>query len=591
MTAIPISINEKIAMKSENGSLWVDLTLLILVIALFIGTVQFGREWFAASAPASGAKLALDLSLTSLPGYALMSFARGILAYFISLIFSLMIGGFAARNRTAERILIPLLDVLQGIPVLGFMPGIVITMVSIFPHNNVGLELSCILMIFTAQTWNLAFAFYGSVRSIPTDYREIAQIHHFSWWEKFKKIELPVSAIPMVWNSMMSMAGGWFFLTVNEAFKLGNRDYRVPGIGSYMSLAIEKGDTPAIIAAIISMCLIIILSDRLIWNPLSIWSLKFRMDDSTKDISSSAVLRFLAKSIALKKISIFLNSTKRIQEKPITQDNPKDQRSIKTKKSRKLFLTYHKLQQALRYFLASAFTGIIFWALIKVILLSSKLNFDEWSEIFISLGLTFSRTTACLMTSILWAVPTGILIGRNSNIANKLQPIVQLLASFPAPMLYPLGIAAIIYLNINFQWGCTLLMLMGAQWYVLFNTIAGAQSIPSDLREVGEIFKMSRLRRWIDFYIPSTFPSILTGLVTAAGGAWNASIISEIVHYKNQTLTARGLGSLITLATEAGNMPLLCASVGVMATALVCINRLVWKPLFRLADQRFSMNR
>ena len=574
----------------RSGGFLVDIALLLIILALFAGLVEFGSEWLAPSATGTERGVRINLSLWSLPEYAFMSFTRGLIAYIISLVFSLIVGGIAAHNRIAERIIIPTLDILQGIPVLGFMPGLVIALASIFPHSNIGLELACILMIFTAQAWNLAFAFYGSTRAVPSEFREVAKIHNFGWWKTFKTVELPYAAIPLVWNSMMSMAGGWFFLTVNESFKLGTHDYRLQGIGSYMSLAIEQGNKPAMIAAVVAMFIVIIISDRLIWNPVSVWSVRFRLDDSLKAPPGSAVIRFLKKSLALRKIRALIakapNSDETSSFSKLTALNPIPQSSLK---SAKVF--FSRVTTYLRGGIGLFFVGLFIWGTAKLSMMTLKVQAAEWIEIAISLGLTFLRTTGCLVLSLIWALPAGILIGRNEKLSQRIQPVVQLLASFPAPMLYPLVLAVILASGINFQWGCTLLMLLGAQWYVLFNVIAGAQSIPSDLREVSAIYRMTKFDRWTKLYIPAVVPSLLTGLVTAAGGAWNASIISEFIRYNGETLSARGLGSLITKATETGNMPLLCASVGVMAAFLVLINRMVWKPLFKYSDQRYAMNR
>lgn len=574
----------------RSGGFLVDIALLLIILALFAGLVEFGSEWLAPSATGTERGVRINLSLWSLPEYAFMSFTRGLIAYIISLVFSLIVGGIAAHNRIAERIIIPTLDILQGIPVLGFMPGLVIALASIFPRSNIGLELACILMIFTAQAWNLAFAFYGSTRAVPSEFREVAKIHQFGWWKTFKTVELPYAAIPLVWNSMMSMAGGWFFLTVNESFRLGTHDYRLQGIGSYMSLAIEQGNKPAMIAAVVAMFIVIIISDRLIWNPVSVWSVRFRLDDSLKAPPGSAVIRFLKKSLALRKIRALIATRPNVGEtsslSKLRALNPIPQSS---RKSAKVF--FSRVTAYIRGAIGLFFVGLFIWGTAKLSMMTFKVQAAEWIEIVISLGLTFLRTTGCLVLSLIWALPAGILIGRNEKLSQRIQPVVQLLASFPAPMLYPLVLAVILASGINFQWGCTLLMLLGAQWYVLFNVIAGAQSIPSDLREVSAIYRMTKFDRWTKLYVPAVVPSLLTGLVTAAGGAWNASIISEFIRYNGETLSARGLGSLITRATETGNMPLLCASVGVMAAFLVLINRMVWKPLFKYSDQRYAMNR
>ncbi len=577
--------------RSTPQSLWVDVVLAVVVISVFIGLVQFAREWAAPSQAASGGRAPIDLSLAILPVYALTSLARGLFAYLLSLLFSLFVGGLAARNKTAEKIIIPMLDVLQGIPVLGFMPGIILAMISIFPGNNVGLELGCVLMIFTAQTWNLAFAFYGSIKSLPKDLLEVGTIHQYSRWQIFRRIELPASAIPMVWNSMMSMAGGWFFLTVCEAFTLGHRDYRLPGIGSYMALAIEQGNNKATAAAVFAMCLIIFLSDRLLWNPLSVWSMKYRLDEAGPTPPKSWVLQFLRRSIALRKLRALVRA----------EDPRNHLKLILLNAAQRPGLTVPDLSALLtvwppiRRFLIAGISLIVLVPTLRLLqsvaLMCWGLSSSDWLTIARALGLTFLRTLVCLTISVVWALPLGILIGKNQKLSTRAQPLVQLLAAFPAPMIYPFVISMIIWTGLDFDYGCTLLMALGAQWYILFNVIAGAQLIPDDLKDVGQVFRMSRLGRWIRIYIPAVIPSLVTGVVTAAGGAWNASIVSEYVRYGNRLLVADGLGSTITRSAEAGDMDVLCASVLTMALALVLINRLAWKPLFSLADQKYTMNR
>lgn len=585
---LPKSLRMAASVRRRPGSVLVDAVLVVLIIGLFSGLVQYGQQWFAPNSGTLASLRPMDLSLKFLPLYSFMSFTRGFLAYVVSLIFSVVVGGIAAHSRRAERIIIPVLDVLQGIPVLGFMPGIVITMAGLFPRSNMGLELACILMIFTAQTWNLTFAFYGSLRSVPVEFRDVAKLHRFSWWRTFRSIELPASTIPMVWNSMMSMAGGWFFLMINEAFTLGHRDYRVPGIGSYMSLAVDQGNTGAVAAAMVAMILIIVMTDRLIWNPVTIWSQKFRMDDSTARPRSSGVVAFFSKSLALRKLRRALRPKDRKADHTTATLIAPKQKSRAYEIIEKMMPSLIKTMGTLSLIVLA---GLGVLAATKLASLLNQVSLKEWLAVFRGFALTLMRTLACLVLSTIWALPAGIIIGRSPKLAPKLSPIIQILASFPAPMLYPFVVWVLIFFGVNFEIGCTVLMMLGAQWYILFNTIAGAQSIPSDLEEVGQVQQISMARRWTLIYIPAVFPSLLTGLVTAAGGAWNASIIAEFVRFRGTVVTATGLGSLITTSTEAGNIPLLCASVGVMAMALVIINRTIWRRLFQLADHKYSLNR
>ncbi|HVN87807.1 MAG TPA: ABC transporter permease subunit [Candidatus Binatia bacterium] len=557
----------------------VDALLAIGLAALVGGLVALAHRW---TAPLRST-IDIDLSLWALPKYTLLSLARGMAAYVFSLVFTLVYGTVAAYNRAAERVMIPVLDILQGIPVLGFLPGLVLGMVALFPHSNVGLELACVVMIFTGQVWNMTFSFYGSLRAIPAELREAAAVYRFGWWKRFRTVEVPFAMIGLVWNSMMSMAGGWFFLTVNEAFTLGDRDFRLPGVGAYMSVAIERGDGRAMAGAVVAMVVMIIAVDQLMWRPLLAWAQKFKMEETeAAEVAQSWVLDLLRRSRLVPWIEeqagrLFALLEARRVLPDVGGRTP----------SRNGTLVARGAGAGVVALLAILFG----WGATHIAALLAALSAREWMHLGASLGLTFLRTAAALVIGALWAVPVGIWIGLSPQRVRALQPVIQVAAAFPAPMIFPVVTLLILHLGVAFSWGCVVLMLLGSQWYILFNVLAGASALPHDLREAAEIYRITGWMRWRTLYLPAIFPSLVTGMITAAGGAWNASIVAEYVSYHGQPLIAPGLGSLITEATTAANFPLLAAGVLTMSLALVTLNRTVWRRLYRIADERFSLNR
>ena len=563
---------------SRFESLGIDLLLLGAFGALISGVVLLAERWHAPIRTA----VEIDLSPLALPGYTLLSLSRGFAAYLLSLAFTLVYGTIAAHSKRAEKVMIPLLDIGQGIPVLGFMPGLVLGMVALFPTTNVGLELACVVMIFTGQVWNMTFSFYGSLRSIPAELNEVARIHRFSWWRRFRTVEVSASVIGLVWNSMMSMAGGWFFLTVNEAFTLGGRNFRLPGIGSYMSVAIEKGDTRAILWAIVAMVLMILSVDQLLWRPLVVWSERFRIEEiTTGRPPTSWVVTLLRNSRLVRRLR------RSWRKRRTSAAPPQPLVPIPVSAARKGQL----LRRAPLLLFAAAGLAACGWGAWKLVSLLLRVEAAEWGILALALLATSSRTALALLLSVLWTVPVGIVLGRSPVWSRRLQPVVQTAASFPAPMLYPLVTGALLFFQVPFGFVAAILMFLGAQWYILFNVLAGASTIPQDLEEASEVYRVAGRGRWTTLYLPSIFPFLVTGLITAAGGAWNASIVAEILLYKGKTLATFGLGSLITRATHDGDFPLLTAGVLTMSLALVLLNRTVWRRLYRLAETRFALNR
>jgi len=557
----------------------IDLLLLAALGASIAGIVALAEEWGAPLREAAP----IDLVPSALPGYTLLSLSRGLAAYVLSLLFTLVVGTAAARSRRAERVLIPLLDIGQGIPVLGFLPGLVLGMVALFPRTNVGLELACVVMIFTGQVWNMAFSFYGSLKGVPAEMYEVARLNGFSRWKTFRVVELPSAVIGLVWNSMMSMAGGWFFLTVNEAFVLGGRDFRLPGVGSYMAVAIEKGDTRAMAWAVVAMTAMIVAVDQLLWRPLVVWSQRFRVEESgSGEPPASWVVSLVGRSRLLRRATRSLRKARAAARARAAGSGPARARGAPRR------------ALALR---AAAILGgglavaAALWGTVRLGGLLVRVPVREWGLLALALGATALRAAGALAVATAVMVPLGVLLGRSREWSRRLQPVVQIVASFPAPMLYPLVTAGLLALRVPFAVVAAVLMGLGAQWYVLFNVLAGASAIPGDLEEASAVYGVTGLRRFATLDLPSVFPFLVTGLVTAAGGAWNASIVAETLAFRGTELSTFGLGSLITRATHDGNFPLLAAGVLTMSLALVLLNRTVWRRLYGVAATRYALNR
>jgi NitT/TauT family transport system permease protein len=553
-----------------------DLPVFAVGVAILYSVVTFARYWSGPLTP----QVDIDLHARALPLYALYSMLRITTAYFLSLAFTLTYGYIAAYNRRAERFMVPLLDVLQSIPVLSFLPGVMLAMVALFPRRQLGVELGSILLIFTGQVWNMAFSFYSSLKSIPTEMREAAQLYRFSWWQRFTQMELPFSVIGLVWNSMMSVAGGWFFLMVCEMFVLGKRDFRLPGLGSYLQTAAEEGNTRAILYGLITMVAIVVLTDQLVWRPVVAWAQKFKFESvEAAETAQSPVLTLLRRSrlvafIEKKSIEpveerLALHFAKRHQAE--TEKVPSLQRRWSVR------------------VIALVCLALAVYLVFRGAMLVASLGSAELLLILKGLGATFLRVALALALGSLWTVPVGVAIGTHPRLARIAQPLAQIAASVPATALFPIVMLALIKIGGGLGIGSIVLMLLGTQWYLLFNVIAGATAIPTELVEACTIFRFSRWERWKKLILPAIFPYLITALVTASGGAWNASIIAEYYHLKDQVFSTVGLGALISQASDSGNFPLLFASTIFMAATVVLINRLVWRRLYRLASTKFRL--
>ena len=557
--------------RQSKSALWIDGLVVGLLIGLIQTLIVVAREWNAPLRPVAD----IHLETKYLPLYTLFSFTRGVLAYGISFVFTLVYGYVMAKSVRAEKILLPVLDILQSIPVLGFLPGLVLSLVRLFPHSNLGLELASVLMIFTGQVWNMVFAFYASVKSASPDLAAVARIAKLSRWQTFMRLELSCAAPGLLWNSMLSMAGGWFFLTVSESFVLGDHDFRLPGLGSFMAVAIERGDGRAQVLGLTAMALMIIGLDQLVWRPLVSWSQKFSSEEN-HEAHESWLWNHLRSSRLAKRVGEGVSAlTKRFTSPPPRITQP----------------TASTLTTRWRWG-AGVLTGVIgvaaAFGVFGYFHMIQGLTRSDWMELMTGTGLTFARILAAVAIATLWTIPVGVAIGQRPSLAAKLQPWIQMAASFPAPMIFPVALGLVLSAGGTLGGAAILLLLLSTQWYLLFNIIAGARAIPRELIEASRISRLSRVQNWRRLILPAIFPQLLTGWITAMGGAWNASIVAEYVKYKGQTLATHGLGALISQSTEHGQFAQLAAAVGVMAALVVGFNRLVWRPLSHWAQTRFA---
>jgi len=564
------------AFPTRVPSLAADLPVVLAGLALFYGLLSLGRYWAGPVNPQPH----ISLAPAALPVYALFSVARLAVAYGFSLAFTLVYAYVAAHNARAERVMIPLLDTLQSIPVLSFLPPVMVSMVALFPTRQLGVELGAILLIFTGQVWNMTFSAYSSMKNIPREMVEAAEVYRLSWWQKFVQLEVPYSAIGLVWNSMMSVAGGWFFLMACEMFVLGNRDLRLPGLGSYLQTAANAGDTRAILWGVATMIAVIVLMDQAIWRPVIAWSEKFKVEQvEATESHRSPVLDFLRRSKILPRAARLTAIPAR---EALTQFFARREKATGRRPVPRVG------KWAARALGAAAVVGLLY-ALARMGELLSGISWPELRGILLGAGATFLRVELTLLLAALWTIPVGVFIGLRPRLSAIAQPIAQVAASVPATALFPIVLLLLIRMGGGLGIGSIVLLLLGTQWYILFNAIAGATAIPTDLKEVCEVFHFSRMERWRRLLLPGIFPYLVTGFVTASGGAWNASIVAEYFRFQGRTYSITGLGAAISHATDSGNFRALLAATVVMAAMVVTVNRLVWRRLYALASSRFRL--
>jgi NitT/TauT family transport system permease protein len=522
----------------------------------------------------------LSLDPRNLPDYAARSTLRMFAALGLSTLFTFVYAYAAARSRRAERVLVPLLDVLQSVPVLGFLSVTVTGFIALFRGSLLGLEAASVFAIFTGQAWNMTFALYQSLRSVPRELEEMARLYRLSKWERFTRLELPASVIGLVWNGMMSFGGGWFFLAASEAISVLNRQYTLPGLGSYVAAAIAAKDLRALGWAIVTMIVVIILIDQFFWKPLVTIADRYKLE-----LSAGEERRFwlvdLWRSASLPRyVSQLAGPAVRWADRALSRATafPAEIRAGNASP---------RGDQIYNVFLVLA-TAALIVAAVRFVL--SAIGLREVGHAAVLGLVTSARVFALLAFSTVVWTPVGVAIGFSPKLARVSQPIVQILASFPANFLFPFATLGFIKLGISLNWGSMLLMALGAQWYLLFNVIGGAQGIPNDLREMAASMGLRGSREWLALIGPGIFGSWVTGAITASGGAWNASIVSELVSWGNTTLIADGLGAYISNATGKGDWPRIVLGVGLMSVFVVGVNRLVWRPLYDLAQTRYRLD-
>jgi len=558
----------------------VDVVVGCGMLALLYVLVRLGSSMNASFIPKS-ATTKVSTDPADLPYYAARSLLRMFIALFFSVVFTFVYGTAAARLRRAETVLIPALDILQSVPILGFLSITVTGFIALFPGSLLGLECAAIFAIFTSQAWNMTFSFYHSLVSQPRELDEAARLFRLTKWQRFWKLDVPQSMIGLVWNGMMSFGGGWFFLVAAESISVLNQKYALPGIGSYVAAASADGDLGLVLLAIVVMVVMVLGVNFFFWRPLVAWSEKFRNETTeSSERPRSIVYDALRRSSLPRAMGRGFHPIGRFLDRA----------------TRPFGLAEHPLHTDARrrrlgdVVFALVVGGVAVWgAFLGLRYISDTVGFGAVPHVFVLGFYTFIRVVVIVAISSLIWVPVGVKIGMSPRIARSAQPLVQVLASFPANFIFPFIVAFFIATGTSLNIGGIVLMAMGAQWYVLFNTIAGASSIPSDLREAMDDFGVTGWQRWRKFILPAIFPYYVTGGITAAGGAWNAAIIAEIVTYNHQTLIASGLGAYIAQATSTGNFPEVLLGVSVMSLFVVLVNRLFWRRLYRLAESKYSL--
>src|SRR5262252_3357219 len=556
----------------------VDLAVGLGMLTFLYVVARIGAESFVKFSPPDVIP-SIGLDPRNLPNYAARSTLRMFIALAFSTVFTFVYGYAAARNRRAERLLVPLLDILQSVPVLGFLSVTVTAFIALFRGSLLGLEAASIFAIFTGQAWNMTFSFYQSLRSVPRELDEMATLYRLSKWERFTRLELPASVIGLVWNGMMSFGGGWFFLAASEAISVLNRRYTLPGIGSYVAAAIEAKDLRALASAIFVMVAVILLIDQFFWKPLVTVADRYKLELSAGEERRFWLVELWRSASLPYYMKALVEPVLRVVDRMLSAATAVPSKTNREKPSKTGDLVYNAL-----LFLITA--GLVVIAIRFVL---SRVGIAEVGHAAL-LGLaTAGRVVVLLIFSTLVWTPIGVTIGFNPRLARTSQPIVQILASFPANFIFPFATLSFIKLGLSLNWGSMLLMALGAQWYLLFNVIGGAQGIPNDLREMAASIGLRRSRAWKALIGPGIFGSWVTGAITASGGAWNASIVSELVSWGNTTLKANGLGAYISEATARGDWPRIVLGVGLMSVFVVGLNRLVWRPLYELAGSKYQL--
>jgi NitT/TauT family transport system permease protein len=560
-------------------NIW-DVVALILVIGAMVLIVYGGEQTVAPLSTLDVAPVSLDPA--NLPLYALRTTMRMLLAIVCSIIFTFIYAALAAKSRRAEMVLIPLLDILQSVPILGFLTFTVVFFMQLFPGHVFGAELACVFAIFTSQAWNMTFSMYQSIRNVPKDLEEASQSFHLSGWQRFWRLDVPFAMPGLIWNAMMSMSGGWFFVVASEAITVGNTTVMLPGVGSYVALAIQKQNLPAIGYAMLTMFLVILAYDQLLFRPVVAWADKFRFEQTASaSAPTSWMLDLFRRTRALRALLYpFAALNKAVSNLQFTLPG-------RFRMATRAGSPPSRIVDALWLAFVIAGTSYAAWKVYAY--LSATLSL---SDVFAAVGyglITLARVVVLIALATLIWVPVGVWIGLRPKLAERVQPLAQFLASFPANLAFPVFVVVIVRYGLNPNIWLSPLMILGTQWYILFNVIAGANAFPTDFREAAGSFHLKGWRWWIKVILPGIFPYYITGAITASGGSWNASIVAEVASWGDTHLTATGLGAYIATATEAGDFPRVVLGITIMCILVTLFNRLLWRPLYAFAERRLRL--
>ena len=558
-----------------------DIAAFALVMGLITLLAWGSRQMAVPYIP--GEQIPLSLDPVHLPMYALRTVLRMVAALIASFAFTFTYATVAAKSRRAESILVPLLDILQSVPILGFLSITVTGFIALFPGNLLGVEMAAIFAIFTSQAWNMAFSFYQSLKTVPKELQEASDLFGLSSWQKFWKLEAPFATPNLIWNTMMSVSGGWFFVVASEAITVGKTAVTLPGIGSYVAQAIQSKNLSAIGFALLTMLIVILVYDQLLFRPLVAWAEKFKFElTESQDAAESWILTLFQRAHLLRNLvkGIVNEWTKLIERLPKLP-----RRTHKFKESSILVI---KIQGYTWYGILICGMSAGVWMLMNFVM--SGVDHAEILKVFMLGLITLTRVMVLLLlASLLW-VPMGVIIGLNHRLATKVQPLAQFLAAFPANLFFPVAVFLLVRYRLSPEIWTAPLMILGTQWYILFNVIAGASAIPTDLREAAKNLGLSGWRLWKHLLLPGIIPSLITGLITASGGTWNASIVAEVVSWGSTTITATGLGSYIAQWTEKGDYPHIVLGIAVMSLYVVFFNRFFWRRLYNMSQTRFRLD-
>ncbi|QQS16391.1 MAG: ABC transporter permease subunit [Neisseriales bacterium] len=564
---------------SYGGNRW-DWALLPIVLA-FLALLAWGASQMSAPYQV-GTSLPILLDPIMLPYYLFRTMLRMCFAMIISLLFACVFAILATKIKLAERVLLPLLDILQSIPVLGFSFITLAGFIALFPGNLLGVECAAIFAIFTSQAWNMAFSLYQSLRTIPFDLAEAACVFRLSGWQRFWRLELPFAMPNLLWNMMMSMSGGWFFVVASEAISVSNQSIRLPGIGSYIALAIDMHNIHAILWAIVAMGLGILIYDQCIFRPLLAWADKFRFEETGGgNAQTSWLLSWLRRTNHFQKLGFIIGKS------IVTTFSWFYRRELRPMPSMDVRTISPRWMHLFDFFMLMVVL-LISWQLVHFIL--RTVHWVEISHVFALGCYTMIRVLVLIMIATLFWVPIGVWIGLNPNWSNRLQALAQFMAAFPANLMFPLMVIMIVRFQLNPNIWLSPLMILGTQWYLLFNVIAGASAIPTELRYAAKNTGLKGWLKWKRYLLPAIFPSFITGAITASGGSWNASIVAEYARWGDTTLKAEGLGSYIAHMTAVGDYPRLALGIGMMCLFVMSLNGFVWRKLYRISVERIRLS-